>query len=66
MIHAESVKAWEAETEYFRSIIASKDVEIARLRGVLERALYIIDNNPNALVCEVAIEIRKALAKEGK
>jgi Tfp pilus tip-associated adhesin PilY1 len=39
MIHAESVKMWEAETEYFRSIIAGKNAENAKLRAALEESV---------------------------
>jgi len=38
MIHADSVRAWEAETEYHREIIRKCHAEIERLSAAMSRS----------------------------
>ena len=65
MIHAESVKAWEAETAYFQKITAQQRAQIAELTAVLEMiACLRHDSNPSAAsLAKSALDTMRLLDK---
>jgi len=62
MIHADSVKAWEAETEYHREIIRKCHAEIERLRAALQKIIDEADSNDGLTAWDGADIARAALA----